>query len=87
MLVNQGKEAFSNVRFHVPAVWRVIPDDVALSGPASCLTGCNLIRQVVTVTAFVECFLIYVFCAVEAFFVGGNFGEPFIDGFGNVFQN
>ena len=42
MLVNERKEAFSNVRFYVPAVWRVIPD-VALSGPASCLTGCNLI--------------------------------------------
>ena len=23
----------------------------------------------------------------EAFFVGGNFGEPFIDGFGDVFRN
>ena len=41
MLVNEGKEAFSNVCFHVPAVWWVIPDDVALSGPAPCLTGCT----------------------------------------------
>ena len=84
VLVNEGKEAFSNVCFHVPAVWRVIPDDVALSSPASCLTGCNLIWKVVTVTAFVECLLICVFCAAEALFVRGNFGEPFIDGFGDV---
>ena len=43
MLVNEGKEAFSNVRFYVPAVWRVISEDVALSVPVSCLTGYNLI--------------------------------------------
>ena len=87
VLVNQRKEAFSNVCFHVPAVWRVIPDDVAFSGPALCLTWCNFICKVITVTAFVECLLIYLFCAVKAFFVRGNFGEPFVDGFGDVFQN
>ena len=87
MLVNEGKEAFSNFCFHVLAVWRIIPDDVALSGPTPCLTGCNLIRKVVTVTTFVECLLVRVFCAVEAFFVGGNFGESFVDRFRDVFQD
>ena len=43
MLVNEGKEAFSSVCFHVTAVWRVVPDDIALPGSASCLTECNLI--------------------------------------------
>ena len=55
MLVNEGKEAFSNFCFHVLAVWRIIPDDVVLSGPTPCLTGCSLIQKVVTVTTFGNC--------------------------------
>ena len=39
------------------------------------------------VSAFVECFLIDAFSVIEAFFIRGYFGEPLVDGFGDIFQD
>ena len=69
MLINEWKEAFSDICCHVLAVWRVEPQDISL--PSIPLSGwlARLEGEIIAVATFVECFLIDAFSTIEAFLI------------------
>ena len=84
------KERSSNVGSHVLAKRWVIPNDVSVAVPSGgvrrlCYVWCE--GEPVIVVAVIQGFLIKGCRFVKRIFIKGDFGQPFVDGFRNVFDN
>ena len=75
---------------HVLAKRWIIPNDVSVAVPSGgvqrlCYAWCE--GELVIVAAVIQGFLIKGCRFIKRIFIKGNFGQPFVDGFGNVFDN
>ena len=89
MLINERKEALSNIRFDILAERWIVPKSVSWTVLPWLLflIGRLIVRQVIIVTTFIEGFLVHSFGIVKAFSVRWYFWKPFVDGIWDVFQD
>ena len=90
LFVEDFKERSSNVGSHVLAKRWVIPIDVSVAVSSGgvrrlCYACCE--GEPVIVAAVIQGFLIKGCRFVKRIFIKGDFGQPFVDGFRNVFDD
>ena len=90
LFVEDFKERSSNVGSHGLAKRWVIPNDVFVAVPSGvvrrlCYAWCE--SEPVIVAAVIQGFLIKGCRFIKRIFIKGDFGQSFVDGFRNVFDN